>query len=341
MEIRRFHHESGTLKLKIDNFDDLWCVQRIIFANDIVRSESMRRFRSNERDLGELKEVVVALRVEKTELDKGAQRLRIMGKIVEGRPEEYVQVNSYHTLNIGAHEEIEIMKAEWRDYMMQMLKEAVSATKKPRLGIIALDDEKALPAYLLGYGLEFLDNIYCGTSKRMKPKEFEEKQRSYFDAVVSMVTKMNTDVVVIAGPGFTKDNLKKYIEERGLAGKIGKKLVFESTSNPEKSGIYEIIRGESVSNLLSKERMRIEFRSMEEFLKGLSTGRSKHGIQDVEEAIRSYSVTSILVNDSVLGKPEVQQLLAKAEEERIKIEIFNSGDEVGVQLHAFSDIASL
>ena len=200
--------------------------------------------------------------------------------------------------------------------MMQMLEEAVSATKKPRLGIIALDDEKALPAYLLGYGLEFLDNIYSRTSKRLKPKEFEEKLRAYFDALVNMAAKMNTDIVVIAGPGFTKDNLKKYIEERGLAGKIGKRLVFESTSNPERSGIYEIIKGEAVSNLLSKERMRIEFRSMEEFLKGLSTGRSKHGLQNVEEAMKSYSVTTILVNDSVLGKQEVQLLLAKAEEVR-------------------------
>jgi protein pelota len=341
MEIRKFHRESGALKLKIDNFDDLWCLQRIIFANDLVRSASLRRFRSNENDLGELKEVVVTLRVEKTELDKGAQRLRIMGRIIEGKPEEYVQVNSYHTLNVGAREDIEIMKAEWRDYMMQMLEEAVSATKKPRLGIIALDDEKALPAYLLGYGLEFLDNIYSRTSKRLKPKEFEEKLRAYFDALVNMAAKMNTDIVVIAGPGFTKDNLKKYIEERGLAGKIGKRLVFESTSNPERSGIYEIIKGEAVSNLLSKERMRIEFRSMEEFLKGLSTGRSKHGLQNVEEAMKSYSVTTILVNDSVLGKQEVQLLLAKAEEDRIKIEIFNSEDEVGVQLHAFDDVASM
>jgi protein pelota len=340
MDIIRFYKDTGLLKLRVDSLDDLWSVQRIIFAGDLVKSESLRRFRSNEKDLGELKEVVVTLRVEKTELDKGAQRLRIMGKIVEGRPEEYVQVNSHHTLNIGPKDVIEIVKSDWREYMLQVLKDAVAASKKPRLGIIVIDDEKALPAYLLGYGLEFLDNVYSGTSKRMKPKDFEEKQTEYFDEMVSIVTKMNTDAIVIAGPGFTKDNLKKYMEDKGIIKKIGKRIVFDSTSSAERSGIYEIIKGESVSSLLSKERMRTEFKLMEEFLRGLATGRSKYGIDNVDASIESYGASTVLVNDNLLGNADIQKVLEKAEEGRVSIEIFNSEDEIGVQLGAFRGIAA-
>ena len=46
-----------------------------------------------------------------------------------------------------------------------------------------------------------------------------------------------------------------------------------------------------------------------------------------------------MVNDIVLSKPEVQKVLAGAEEKRIRIEVFNANDEVGQQLHGFGDIA--
>ena len=47
------------------------------------------------------------------------------------------------------------------------------------------------------------------------------------------------------------------------------------------------------------------------------------------------------MNDSVLGDPAVQELLAKAESMHLKIEIFNSTDEVGTQLASFKNVASI
>ena len=91
--------------------------------------------------------------------------------------------------------------------------------------------------------------------------------------------------------------------------------------------------------LLQRERIRMEFKLMEDFLNNLSTGKSKSGVKDVGEAIENYEANVIMVNDLVLSKPEVQKVLASAEEKRIKIEVFNANDEVGQQLHGFDDIA--
>ncbi|MCL5262313.1 MAG: hypothetical protein M1390_00520, partial [Candidatus Marsarchaeota archaeon] len=86
MRIVKFYAADNTLRVKLDRLEDLWAVQRITFAGDIVKAESQRRFKASESDVGELKDVMIRLRVEKTELDKNASRLRVMGKIVEGRP---------------------------------------------------------------------------------------------------------------------------------------------------------------------------------------------------------------------------------------------------------------
>ncbi len=339
MQIIKFYAAEGMLKVKLDTLEDLWTLQRITFPGDLVKSKSVRRFKASENDVGELKEVMVTLRVEKTELDKNASRLRVLGTIIEGKPEQYVRLNSYHTINVAPGDVLDLIKPEWPDYMQQVVKNAVSDTKKPRLGIIVADDEKALPAYLLGYGVEFRNEIYSHLSKRMEQKDFQEQQKKYYEAIVNIIKSMDVDNVILAGPGFTKDDVKNYIDFK--QEKIAKNIIYQAASNAERSGVYEIIRSPETARLLQKEHIRSEFIVMEEFLRGLSSGASRHGLADVEAALENHLSTTILVNDSVLGDKGVQKLLAEAEEMRVKIEIFNSTDEVGQQLASFKNIASV
>jgi protein pelota len=339
MKIVKFYESAGSLKLKVDTLEDLWTAQRIIFANDIVKSESERKFKSSESDTGELKKVVITLKVEKTELDKDAVRLRVLGKIMDGRPLEYVRINSYHTLNIAPGDIFEIIKAEWHDYIVSVVKNAVSDSKRPRLGLIVLDDEKAMPAYMLGYGVNFGNEIYSKLSKRMSQKDFQEQQKKYYDEIIEMIKGMVVDTVVVAGPGFTKDDLKAYGETSGIIKKINKRIIFERVSNAERSGVYELIKSDKFSRILEREHIRAEFKLIEEFLTNLSTGKSKYGIENVSIALDNMEASMVLVNDNILGDPAIQDLLARAEENRVEIEVINSMDEVGEQLHAFKDIA--
>ena len=341
MKIIKFYESSGSLKLRADSIEDLWAIARIVFEGDLVKSESARRFKGSEKDTGELKEVVVRLKVEKVELDKNAVRLRFMGKIVEGRPLEYIRLNSYHTLNIAPGDTLEITKAEWPDYLTQIVKNAVKNSRKPKMGLIAIDDEKALPAYLYGYGVDFKSEIYSRLSKRMSQKEFTEQQNRYFSEIIDVAGNMSSDIIAIAGPGFTKDDWKKYAETKGLLKKIPKRFFFFKTSNVERSGIYELIRSDDVANILEGERIRQEFKLMADFLEGLAPGRSKSGVAAVKEAVENYEAKTVLVNDSVLSNSSVRELLGQAEKNRIKIEIFNADDEIGRQLHSFKDVGCL
>jgi protein pelota len=329
------------MKVRIETMEDLWSLQRILFADDIVRSESERKFKPEDGGKGELKKVFITLKVEKSELDKAAMRLRISGKILDGKPLEYVRLNSYHTINAAPQDVLEMVKEKWPGYILQVVKSAVSDSRRPRLGLIVVDEEKALPAYLLGYGVEFKNEIYSGLSKRMSQKDFTEQQNKYYEKVLSVAGGMEADTVVMAGPGFAKDDIKKYGEDKGIIQKMGKRLVLSPSSNSERSGIYELIRSDAVAKLLERERIRTEFLLMEKFLTGLSSGSSRYGVENVREFIGTGLANAIMVNDSFIGKPDVQEVLAEAERMGIKIDVFNSDDEVGQQLHAFKDIAAM
>ncbi len=339
MRVIRFNESSEELKLLPDSFDDLYLLARVISAGDSVTASTYRRFRPSEGEEGEQKEVVIELNVERVEIDKNAQKLRLMGKIASGKPLEYIKMGSYHTTTIGAGDALTIRKEEWKGYVLSMIKKAVADSKKPRLGVVALDDEKATFAYIKGYGIDVITEIYSRLSKKMKEKDYEKARSEYFDEIIKKAGSMPVDIIVFAGPGFTKDDLKKYAESKRIA--INKKTAYTAVGDAERSGIREAIQSDAVARLLENEKVKKEFDLLNLFLGGLGVGASFHGASRIKDALAEYRVATILVNDSALNEPDVRETLDIAYRQKVEIEVFNSDDDAGVQLKNFKDIAAI
>ncbi len=339
MRVIRYSETTGLLKLVPETFDDLYLLARVIGGGDKVTASTYRRFRPNEGDVGEQKEVVIELLVEKVEIDKNAQKLRLMGKIVSGRPMEYVKLGGYHTTNVGEGDTVTIWKQEWKAYVLSMVKRAVADSKKPRLAVVAMDDEKATFAYVRGYGVDVISEIYSKLSKRMKQSDFEKARDAYFDDIIKKAGAMQVDIVVIAGPGFMKDDLKRYMETKRI--ETGKKIAYAGASDAERSGIREAIQSETVSRLLENEKVKHEFELLNTFLAGLNVGASFSGMAKIKDALEQYQVGTILVNDSVLNDPEIKEVLDSAYRQKVEIAVFNSDDDAGSQLRNFHNIAGI
>ncbi len=339
MRITSFSPQIGRMKLVPESFDDLYLIQRVIAPGDVLEARSYRRFKPSEGDKGEQKEVLITLSVEKADLDKGAAKLRVNGKILAAKPEEFARLSSYHTISIGTMDHIELYKKEWKDYIVKRLREAVAEAKKPRLGVIAMDDEKATVAYSKGYGIEIITELYSKLSKRMNQQDFQKQKDKFFNEVCDVANGMEVDIVVIAGPGFTKDDLKKFIAE-GKAS-VEKKLFYVPASDAERSGIREALRSESVSKLLEKEHVRKEFVLLNRLLEGLKLNGSYCGYEKVKESLEEYDARVVLVNDTMLNDPSFKELLEKADMSKVEIAIFNASDDAGMQLANLGNIASI
>ncbi len=339
MKVIRFNHSTNELKLVPTSFDDLYLLARVIGKGDAATASSTRRFRPSEGDVGEQKEVVIELSVEKVEIDRNSGMLRLAGKILSGRPEEFVRMGSYHTLSVGEGDALTVRKAEWKEYTLGMIRQAVLDSRKPRLGAVALDDEKATFAYVKGTGIETAAEIYSGLSKKMKEAEYGKARQAYFDEIAKKVAGMKVDLIVIAGPGFTKDDFKKHVETKGL--KLEKRVVYAAASDAERSGVREAVQSDAVSRLLENEKVKGEFDALNAFLAGLAMGRSFYGMDKVREALETYQAGAVLVNDSVLNEEGVKEVLDAAYAQRVGIRVFNSEDDAGIQLHSFKDIAAV
>jgi protein pelota len=340
MRIIRLNAVSNFLKLEPDSIDDLYLLAMIISKNDVVEAHSTRRFRASEADKkGEQKDVMIRVNVEKSEIDKSAGRLRISGKIIYGRPEEFVTMGSYHTLNIAPRDIIDIQKQEWKQYILKRLKQAVADSRKPRLGVIVLDDEKALVSYIKGYGIDIVAELYSRLSKRMKMKDFEARREEYFKEIIDAANGMSVDIVVLAGPGFTKDDVKKYIEVRGI--EMRKRLIYAPASDAERSGIREVVQSDSVTRFLENEHVKREFEYVNRFMIDLRAGIAVYGPDRLLDALGSRNFSAVLVNDDIINDDKIKEVLGNADRLGIRIEIFNADDDAGMQLKNFSGIAAV
>ncbi len=339
MRIIRFNNVSNFLKVEPETIDDLYLLAIIISQKDVVEAHSSRRFRPNETDIGEQKEVTVRIGVERSEIDKTAGRLRLSGRIISGSPEGFVTLGSYHTLNIAARDAIDIQKPEWKDYILKRIRQAVLDSKKPRLGVIVLDDEKAMVSYIKGYGIDIVSEIYSRLSKRMKEKDFEKRREEYFKDIIGALENMSVEIVVIGGPGFTKDDIKKYIEEKGL--EIGKRLVYAPAGDAERSGIREVMQSQAVAKALESEQINREFGYMNRLLLAVRAGIGCYGTGSIMEKMGRKAFSAIIVNDNMINDQKVKEILDKADKDGIKIEIFNSEDDAGIQLKNFAGIAAV
>jgi protein pelota len=339
MRIIRLNQVSNALKLEPESFDDLYLLAIIISAGDRVEAHTYRRFKAHETDVGEQKEVVIKITVEKIEIDKSAGRLRLVGKIISGHPAEFISMGSHHTINVASGDVIDIEKDEWKDYILKRLRQAQQEARKPKLGIIVMDDEKALISYIKGYGIDIVTELYSRLSKRMKEKDYGKQRVQYFNDIIKAVENMSVDIIIIAGPGFTKDDLKKYVSDMNI--EIKKRLVYASASDAERSGIREVMKSGTVGELLENEHVKKEFEYLNRFLAGLRAGISMSGIEKVLDAIRNSRPERILVNDSVINEDEIKKVLDVADKHGIRIEIFNADDDAGMQLKNFKNIVAI
>jgi len=341
MKVLSFDKKEGRMKLVPEVLEDLWHLERVLEPGDVVASSSTRVFKVSEEEgeEGERKKVHVELQAEKIEFSKSACKLRVTGKIIGGGPPEYIQLGRHHTIDVELQKPVEIKK-QWKEYQLKRIEKAKQSSKKPLIGMLVIDESKALFALVREYGVEFGPELSGRVSKG--DEKFEEKRSQFFGDVMKHLKEMKVNSIVVAGPGFAKDNLKKFISERD--GELLRKLHFESSSTAEESGVYELLKRGVLSKITNEQKVQEEFSLLESFLKELSkeTGLAVYGTEEVRKALECRAVAKLLVVDELLRKDkDVEKLLEDAEKMKAEISIFSSESEAGKQLMGFSGIASI
>jgi protein pelota len=319
------------LKLFVDTPDDLWHLYNVIEKGDRVGALSARREETGRdkirQERGEKRKMWLELEVQEVEFADFSDRLRVSGPIREG-PQD---LGSFHTLNIETGIDVSIMKEDWKDHQIEIVREAVAATTKPLLTFVSIDDEEASLATLHHHGVKWVADIPAHVSG----KDYETRgggREQFFGDVLAMLGQVKKDgPVVLCGPGFTREEFLRFGRER--RPELFESVHSEGTGQSGMTGIYEMMKRDIVSRVISESRVGQETAQVEALLEEIAKdGACAYGLDEVRGVLEKGAVVMLLVTDELMRKGMAEKLFRMAKKTNAKYMIISTAHEAGKRL---------
>ena len=355
MKILKRALKDGLIVLKIETLDDLWHLYNTVGPEDIVISRTTRRVRVGDEDSRKQESVrkpmTLKLRVEDVAFHTFSNRVRIKGQILEG-PSDLVNIGAYHTINIEPGDTLSIIKDSWPKYILDRLNNATKSQLQPISLLVTIEDGTAELFFAADYGLKEVVSIRTSISKkRGDQKSYDNTMREFFDdviiAVKSQLEKGNIGLIVIAGPGFTKDHFRDHLTSIGI--KNLPPVVVESTNSIGFPGAKEILFRGVISNAITELKLETETRLIESLVEHISKddGLGTYGLAEVSKAVQFGAVEQLLITDKRLregtneDRRRMDGLIRNTEATRGAVHIVSTEHPTGEQLHRLGGIAAI
>jgi len=336
--------DENSISVIAEDSDDLLNLRRIIKENDKIIGDTTRVLKQDKDysrpDKGERIKVRIALMVEKISLDDVLDRLRIGGTIYESSNES-VPHGSHHSFILKVNDGITISKKKWLPMEKNLL---VSTNNQVGFLLIAIDTGDCGIARLRGTHLEFIPNIYSGSSgKRYKTNFNIEK---FFDQVqhaVSTVFKKG-DSIVIFGPGETKKRFANFIQKSQNKQKY-KVQVVEGIDSGGEDGIYIFTKSQAMKEIMSDSKLAKASSIIDEvmLLANKKSGKFTMGFDETFNANQLGAVESIVFSDKAIQDNEQKMIdfLNDVESKGVKTYSVDSSTDIGLRVTGLSGIIAL
>ena len=330
MKIISRNMKTGVMKLRAETPEDVWHLGKILEAGDLVTAETTRRTtikRGDEIIKGDRKPITITIALEKMAMESG--RLRLRGLIAEG-PDD-IEKASYHSLSIRPRMAVTVKKQKWRRDQLDRL--AKAGTAEPSIFICVLDREEADFASLSGSGVEMSGSI---ASRKVLGREDDRSE--YYANVAKAIAKEagSHDSVIVAGPGFEKENLFNYIKEK--LPELVKCISVENASHTGEPGIREVIKT-SANMVMKGTRVAKETGLVERLLAEMGRdGLATYGVEQVRRAALAGAVDTLLVSEE--NVPGNEGLMDAVESMRGKVFIISSSHDAGERFLYLGGVAA-
>jgi len=343
MRILKIDRKANFLHLVPEVTDDLWHLERIIEKHDLVSGSADRRIKPRqEGEKAERIKLLVTLDVDSVEFHSFSGKLRITGIIVEGKPEKMLELGAMQSIEAELGEPIKIKKKELKKFQVERIEKAAQETKTGKVLLVVLDDEQACLALLGEFELAEKCTVRSGRSGKQFAGD-ESLQKKYFSEIFSKIIELKCERAVIAGPGFAKEGLQRFIEEKGGHGKT--QFSYASTNSIGPTGMQELIKGDALEKAVQEMQLVRETQLLEKVLAelGRDSGLAEYGLAQVKKAVDFGAVRELLAADKMLleKRREIEELMQKAEQMGGEVHLINSGHEAGAKLVSLGGVAAL
>ncbi len=338
--------KEGTIRLTVENPDDLWYLSQIIEAGDEITSRTLRKIeRGGEGEKKQVSRVPVVLSIcaEKIEWAKSSPTLRILGTITQG-PEDAPR-SEHHSFSVEAGISLTIHKEHWPSYQLERVEESL-AGEKGSVMLLLFDREEALFVLLKKYGYDLLTTFSGSVPKK---ESHHKADNTFYEDILKQLAhydnRYKLTSIIIASPAFFKEDLLKELKDQSLK----KKIILATIHSIGRNGIEEVLKRPEVKTALLSERAGKEMMLVDELLAVISRGGSAaYGKKEVSRAAQAGAVSHLLITDRLLmnmrekGESNALETLMKSVDQSSgNITIVSSDHEGGHKLDGLGGIGAL
>ncbi len=346
--VDREQREAGRLRITLvpEHLDDLWHLSHVVEPGDTVAGDTTRRIQRDDEQLrdtgGEREHIWAAVRVEDVEFAKFANRLRVGGEIVGCSRED--ELGHHHTLNVEEHDEIEVEK-RWKPDQLDRIEEAEASSDQPSVAIATVEEGQAHVHTVEQYGTEERASITGPTGKG----EYARPREELFAELTDVLRRTDADAIILAGPGFTKQDALDYIAND--APELADDVTTVDTSSVGDRGVHEVLKRGAVEDVQTETRIAAESALIDDLTERIADGaKVAYGPDAVAEAAEYGAIEHLLVLDERLRDErrgegdwsiDVDAVLETAEQKGGEVTVFSGEFDPGQQLRNLGGIAAL
>ncbi len=346
--VDRERREGGRERLTLvpESLDDLWHLSHVVEPDDRVAGDTTRRIQRDDDQLrdtgGEREPMWVDLAVTDVEFAKFANRLRVGGVIEDCSRED--QLGHHHTLNVEDREEIEVEKV-WKPDQRERVEEAVEAADNPEVAVATVEEGEAHVHTVAQYGTEERATITAPTGKG----EYARPRSELFAELTDVLGRIDSDAIILAGPGFTKRDALSHIEED--APELTDSIRTVDTASVGDRGMHEVLKRGAVDDIQRETRIAEESELIDELTERIAEGaKVAYGPGAVAKAADYGAIEHLLVLDERLREErsgegewnvDVDDVIETTEQKGGEVTVFSGEFDPGRQLANLGGIAAL
>ncbi len=337
MQILKIDRKNNWFEVVPDTFEDLWHLEKLVEKGDIVSGSAERKIKpKNEGDSAYREKIFVELEAQKAIFHEATNQLRIQGVVVGAVPVELVPLKSHHTLEAEIGKKIKVTKKALKNFHTDRLTRAKEATGREKVLLVVMDDETADIAFLKDTGLEMKAHI--GSMRHGKRFKDESKESPYFEELLNKISELKAGKIVVAGPGFERQNFEKYA--KGKNAKL--QIFFESTNSVGITGLNELVKAGKIDKIIGELHSAEEAKIVEKLLAAIPNEMAAIGFKEVNEALHATAANEVAMLENMLTekRSEAENLLDMAQQSGAKIIFISQKSEAGRQLEGFGGVGA-
>ncbi|PRW60647.1 PELOTA 1 isoform X1 [Chlorella sorokiniana] len=351
----------GFVKMVPEEGEDLWHAYNLIREGDRVEATTFRKVQTDRGTGSESERVKLKLmvRVEGVEYDAEGQQIRLKGKNMTEN--EHVKLGAYHTLELELQRAFTLHKDVWDSVDAERVRTACDPAASADLAVVLITEGLAHLCLVGSTCTLTRAKIEANIPRKRGAAAagYDKAMESFYDKVFAAIVRhVDWDIVrclVIAGPGFAKDEFREYLDKEAQRREARtlllnrSKILLAPASSAYKHSIKEVLAGTVAAGQIKDTKAAREVQALQDFMTmlGQDPSRAFYGPGHVHAAHEMGAIQTLLITDSLFRTTDIKKrkkMVALVDEVTAgggTVHVFSGMHASGEQLNQLTGIAAI